>query len=447
MLKKNRNILLFIIAMSAALRVIAALVFGNQVDNLPGTYDQISYHTLALRVMDGHGFSFGETWWPVTAANTPTAHWSFLYTFYLIAVYTLFGPNPIAARLLQAVIVGILHPLLVYWLGRRFFDETIGLVSALVTAVYIYFVYYSATLMTEPFYITAILAIFTLTISLTDRVSQEKSGADRSGIIRRAAALGLTLGAAVLMRQVFLMFVPFIFLWIWWALRKDSFKTAFASTVLAGVIVAVMILPFTYYNYTRFERFVLLNTNAGYAFYLANHPIYGTQFVPILTEEMGRYQDLIPQNLYSLDEAALDQHLLKDGMQFVADDPLRYVQLSISRMPALFMFWPSQDSSTISNISRVASFGVFLPFMLYGLALTLFSKKNPLTLSTPVLLPILFSVIYAGIHILSWALIRYRLPIDAVMLVFASYALVDLYKRARQWLGQPEARKQAVKPG
>ena len=145
MLNKNKKILLLIIALSAALRVIAALLFGNQVDNLPGTYDQISYHTLALRVMDGYGFSFGETWWPVTAANTPTAHWSFLYTFYLIAMYTLFGPNPIAARLLQAVIVGILHPLLVYWLGRRFFNETIGLVSALVTAVYVYFVYYSAT--------------------------------------------------------------------------------------------------------------------------------------------------------------------------------------------------------------------------------------------------------------------------------------------------------------
>jgi len=38
---------------------------------------------------------------------------------------------------------------------------------------------------------------------------------------------------------------------------------------------------------------------------------------------------------------------------------------------------------------------------------------------------------YAGIHLLTWTLIRYRLPIDAVLLVFAGLALVDL--QARLW--------------
>jgi hypothetical protein len=43
---------------------------------------------------------------------------------------------------------------------------------------------------------------------------------------------------------------------------------------------------------------VLINTNAGYAFFWANHPIYGAHFVPILTPEMGTYQSLIPQELH-----------------------------------------------------------------------------------------------------------------------------------------------------
>jgi hypothetical protein len=33
------------------------------------------------------------------------------------------------------------------------------------------------------------------------------------------------------------------------------------------------------------------------------------------------------------------------------------------------------------------------------------------------------------IHLLSWALIRYRLPVDAVLIVFAGLAFVDLYTR------------------
>ena len=46
-------------------------------------------------------------------------------------------------------------PWLVYRLGKRTFDHRVGLVGAAAIAVYIYLVYYSATLMTEPFYIVA----------------------------------------------------------------------------------------------------------------------------------------------------------------------------------------------------------------------------------------------------------------------------------------------------
>jgi hypothetical protein len=125
-------------------------------------------------------------------------------------------------------------------------------------------------------------------------------------------------------------------------------------------VVLSLILPFTLYNYIRFERFVLLNTNAGFAFYWANHPIYGTHFVPILPYKWGTYQDLIPKELLSLDEAALDQALLGLGIQFVLDDPVRYLLLSISRIPPYFMFWPSSDSVMISNLTRVFSFGLAL---------------------------------------------------------------------------------------
>jgi hypothetical protein len=36
--------------------------------------------------------------------------------------------------------------------------------------------------------------------------------------------------------------------------------------------------------------------------------------------------------------------------------------------------------------------------------------------------------------LLSWALVRYRLPIDAVLLVFAGLAVVDLFNRIKLYL-------------
>lgn len=417
----TRKILVAIVAFSVVARVLAALYMGNTVEWLPGIADQESYHELALRVLGGHGFSFGETWWPITAADAPTAHWSFLYTLYLTVVYAIFGPNPLAARLLQAVAVGILQPVLLYLIGRTVFNRLVGLVAALLGAVYIYLIYYSAALMTEAFYITAILACFYLLFRLAQ--SQD------SHPWRLAVMLGVAIGMAVLSRQLFLLIVPLLFLWVWWVRYRGGAKLPFWQTVVVGGIVVLMILPFTIYNANRFGRFVLLNTNSGYAFFWGNHPIYGTQFVPILTTTGTSYQELIPNELLGLDEAALESELMQRGIQFVVDDPGRIALLSLSRIPPYFEFWPSADTGLIGNISRVFSFGIMLPFMIAGIIISLRHRKRGSFSTQPVFALLLFAVVYTIIHLLTWTLIRYRLPIDAVLLPFAALALVALWFR------------------
>lgn len=412
-----------ILAVSVLLRVGVAVAMGNTVVELPGIFDQVSYHNLALRVLDGHGFSFGTLWWPITPADAPTAHWSFLYTLYLVFVYSIFGPNPIVARILQAVIVGILHPYIAYRIGEKVFTKTIGLAAAAVTAIYVYFFYYGAALMTEPFYITAIL--FTLYFAI-----QLAENADKKRDIRLGLALGIFLGITIVLRQVFLLFIPFLFLWMWIARFKLTSPSSplrvrlpLYSTAVSIFVLILFILPITYFNYSRFHRFVLLNTNSGYAFFWGNNPIYGTKFIPILPTKT--YQEMIPVEVRHLDEAALDQELLKRGIRFVVDDPLRYVLLSLSRIPPYFMFWYSSHSSIWSNIARIGSFGVFLPFMLYGLFLGIKKNRKNLLVS-PVGLLVLFAVVYSGVHILTWTLIRYRLPVDAALIPFAGLALVEL---------------------
>jgi hypothetical protein len=418
----QRSWLVIILLISVVLRLAVAIYFGDQVVDLPGTADQISYHNLAIRVVEGYGFSFGQNWWPATLAGSPTAHWSFLYTLYLVIIYGIFGIHPILARLIQAFVVGLLQPYLTYRIGRECFNDRVGLIAGTISAVYVYFFYYAGTLMTEPFYIVLILAAILVSIILAKKkqVYRFRSEWTIFGL------LGLILGCVVLLRQLFLVFIPFIFIWIFWARQNKKFWHIIGRIALVSGIILAMILPFTIYNYLRFNRFVFLNTNSGYAFFFGNNPIYGSKFVPILTEDMGSYQKLIPSELLGLDEAVMDQELLKRGVQFVVDDPGRYILLSISRIPVYFEFWPTGDSSLISNISRVASFGIFLPFMIYGLILAGL-KGSYARFSNPGWLLIIFIVTYSGIHLLSWALIRYRLPIDAVLVVFGALAFENIF--------------------
>ena len=454
-----------VLAIAVTLRLAAALYLGNQVVDLPGTADQVSYHTLAVRILQGHGLTFPTAWWPHTPADTQTAHWSYLYTFYLAGVYRIFGIHPLAARLIQAVVVGLLQPYLAYTLAGQIFTRSkalrnmisdgstgdhatvtsrkIQLAAAAITAIYIYFVYYAATLMTEPFYITAVLSTLVLTIAL----SQRAPGKSR---LPTAVALGLVIGVAVLLRQLFLVFVPFLFLWlIAAAYRRGSWRQTIPSLAIVTAILVAAILPATIYNFSRFDRFVLLNTNAGFALFWANHPIHGTNFRS--ASEMGNtYSQLIPPELSHLDEAALDQALLRESIQFVTDDPLRYLQLSLSRIPDYFKFWPDPASSTISNVSRLGSFTLFLPFMLYGLIYSVqtyrsAARRGRLSWLSPITLLWLFIIVYTGIHVLSWTQIRYRLPVDAIMIIFAAVAVVKLGNLLESFLNSNRQPPEAIK--
>ena len=421
---------------------------------MPGTYDQVSYDRLAQRLLDGYGFTFDKLWWPYTHAGKPTAHWSFLYTLYLAGIYGLVGHHPLVARLIQAFLVGALMPWLVYRLGCRHFGRQVGLVASGVMACYAYFVYYAGTLMTESFYIIGSLLVLDLAEQL-GRAGETPPVARQQSIL-----LGLALGVTVLLRQVFLLFIPVLFVWLLWrSYRYQTNPTGADRTIkkndasglttsrdqrlatplrnkpvvrMAGILLTATVVllfaiaPWTVRNYLAFNRFVLLNTNAGFAFYWSNHPIHGQNY-PANLPDWDAYVRLIPPELLSLDEAELDQALLKRGLGFVRDDPRRYLMLSISRFDDYFMFWPSAESSLISNASRTLSFGLLSPLMAFG-----FITHIRRSFSSEILILYLFIVIYSGIHLLSWSLIRYRLPVDAILIIFAGAALVEIRMKLAQ---------------
>ncbi|MDQ3248341.1 MAG: hypothetical protein M3Q45_03945, partial [Chloroflexota bacterium] len=304
----------------------------------------------------------------------------------------------------------------------------------------------AGSLITEPFYIVGILWTFDVALRLADSI---QPGGERQGNRWRLwLELGAAIGLTALLRQLFLLFAPFLYLWLWWlwvrptqekfpatqglqsSWRQRIWTPTLGLLAATGVIV-MLIAPWTIRNYRAFHTFVPLNTNAGYAFFWGNHPIYGTRFVGILPGDGPTYLDLIPTELRPLNEAALDRALLQRGFGFVSADPVRYALLSLSRTREYFKFWPSPESGAISNLARVGSFGLCLPLMLYGLWLAIEHWRQPQHAQqrAQILLLASFIVIYTAIHLLTWTLIRYRLPVDAILLLFAAPALVDLLER------------------
>ena len=404
---RHKYLLVIILATAILIRIPVALLMGDQVTELPAIQDQVSYDALALSLLEGRGYSFTENWYPFTPANTPTAHWSFIYPLYLAGTYAITGYHPLAARLLQGALGGALLCFLVYKIGRRVVNEDIGLVGAGLTAVNGYFIYYNVALMTETFFIVLVLLSLYLGLELKEKP-----------IPIRWIGLGLSLGLAALLRQTILLFTPFLLFWLFMELRARGIRWWYFA--LPVVIIVLLITPWTIRNYLAFRGFLLLNSNAGYALYASNNPDLATNW------DNDKVVVPVPPELKGRNEAELDRALTQKGLEVILADPKRYLWLNLDKTLEYFRFWPSSDSSRISNLNRVLSFGLYLPFMVIGIGYSISRWRNFVPLY-------LFIIIHTGIHLLTWPSPRYRLPVDAVLMVFAGLTLVELAKQYKTW--------------
>jgi len=419
---KHKLLLILILLAAVLIRLPVAAYMGDQVTVLPGIHDQLSYDALARSLLDGRGYSFTANWYPFTHANTPTSHWSFVYPLYLAGIYALTGDHPLVARIVQSIVGGALICYLIYLIGRRVANEATGLVGAALAAAYGYLIYYNAALMTETFFIVLVLLSLYLSLEIKRKAS-----------LARWALLGLALGLAALLRQSILLFVPFLLLWLIWELKKQGVRWWYFTVPI--VVIVLLIAPWTLRNYKVYHQFLLLNSNSGYALYASNNPNLGTDWrndvvvVPVPEELMGQ------------NEAQLDRALTQRGIDYIFSNPGRYLLLTLNKTLEYFRFWPSADSSDMSNLNRMLSFGLYLPFMLFGLGLSVMRWRSFGVLYV-------FMVIHTGTYLLSWPSPRYRLPVDAVLMVFAGLALLELAKQFRTWRHRAPVTDQTVsKPG
>ena len=388
-----------IVALGALARLAAAFYLGNQVVPTPGTaYDQIYYQDMALNLLAGKGFVFSLPPWPFIEAGQPTAYAPFIYPLVLAGVYAIVGPNAVVARVLQALVCSLM-PVQVYRLTRTILDESptwadrarsVAIASAAIAAAYAYFIYYSATLLTEGLYLLAVVWSLELTLKLAEQPS-----------LRRWALWGLAVAGASMLRQTFMAMALLLFVYV---VVQAFRRLRIAHIALAAAIAAALILPWTVRNYVVFDRFLLLNSQAGQVLWNANHPGQGTRF----TNQMFP----IPDDLRGANEVDLSNELMRRALANIMAAPGRIALLSLDRARVFFMFWPTGWSPGISNLSRVASWGLCLPFMIGGVVLSLREWRRWLLLN-------LFVAAHAGIHLISWTQIRYRMPIDVALVPLA----------------------------
>jgi hypothetical protein len=213
--------------------------------------------------------------------------------------------------------------------------------------------------------------------------------------------------------------MPFQLAWMAWVGRGNwgGWKRPALGIGISLGAAALLVLPWTVRNYVVYGAFLPLNSNAGFALYSANHPDHGMRFDQ-------DYAAPLPEWLLGkgLNEAEWNTELTRRGLEFIRQDPGRYLALTLSKAANQFTFWFLGESSLASDLMRVLSFGLYLPFFIAGLVLSWKERRR-------CSLIYLFVVVFNLLYILSWSGTRYRLPVDAALMPFAGLAVLWLIQK------------------
>lgn len=368
-----------------------------------------------------------------------------LYPYTLGLFYKTFGGNLFAVRTAQ-VFYGALIPVALYFLGRRVFGRKIGIVAAVVAAVYPFFIYFT----NELLIVTLIVLLDTLLLLAILRANDVPSWG-------RWLVAGLIAGASAVARPSVLVFVPFLLVWIWLGAAKDylrptqpgqqvriaRMKTAVGTAVLRFAIflvgMALLIAPVTMRNHIIGKDFVPIASQGGVNFFIGNNDKSdgASAVVPELGEswrnedaariaELGRGRPLKPSEVSGF--------WYERGRRFITTQPGPASRLFLKK---LVLFWDSfelannKDVYHFGNMSwvfRLTSwlhFGVVAPLGLLGLWISGRRRREPALLS-------LFVLSYMTGVVLFFVNARFRLPVIPMLILFAVAAAFWIAERVRR---------------
>lgn len=382
----------FILIVALIIRIIAALYLGNEVSGLSGAWDEISYSLLGERFANGHGLTFPTEWYPWIKPNAPQSYFSIAISIFIGMIYKIFGYQPILARFIFAIL-STASIYVLYKFTKIIFGESTALMAAIISSFYAYLVFYGVTLLTEGPFILFLL----LSLLLAYKIIEEDK-------LWMWIVLGVTLSICLLLRMAVLFFIPIL---LGWLVYQKKEKVKYLGIPI--IIIVIVFIPFIVHNYLLWHRFLLLEAQFGHVFWNGNHPDHNGIFSNEVFE--------IPSAILAMEnDAEITNQLLKLGIQNVLNDPINFIKLTISRLGIFFTFWPTEDTNLMGNIMRVMSFGIMFPFALIGMWLSRSNWRK--------LLPVyFFFIIHTFIYAISWTMIRYRIPIDILLIPFAAYTI------------------------
>ena len=208
---------------------------------------------------EAHANALGHWWKQPFALTKPAADHPPLTALVATPASWVTDDDWVIAQRVTMALVGTATVVVIGLIGRRLAGDRAGLLAAGLAAITPSLWINDGLIMAESLAALGTAACLLLGYRLI-----------RAPSVAAAAWLGVAIGFSILTRAELVLLLPVVFLPVILTLRDLDVRRRLGRLVVVAAVAAVVVLPWTIYNTTRFEEPVLVSTNDGLTLIGAN---------------------------------------------------------------------------------------------------------------------------------------------------------------------------------
>ncbi len=248
----------------------------------------------------------------------------------------------------------------------------------------------------------------------------------------RAAVLGLTIGFATLGRDELILFAPFILLPLAFGAVGRSWVQRSRLLAAGGIALAAVVGPWAGYNMSRFSHPVLVTDRLGLALAAANcnqawsGPIAGFWSMKCAAASVAGARG---------DESAQYAAAMTYAVKYLSSHIGGLPKVELERMGRTFGFYrPVQQIDIDSYVEGRPKFWAFVGLgMFYSLVpLSLWGGRVLRRRGLPLFPMVAVAADVVVVVLITYGTTRFRVTLDAVLVLLAAIAVDDLIRRPRR---------------
>lgn len=335
--------------------------------------------------------------------------------FYAPAVW-LFGPHAaiVPIRFAQSILVTVQCGLIAFIAQRLFGKGTAGLIASWLAALYPFFLFYQGLLLSETLFnlllLTGVAALYVWR--------------DRGSRIDAAFFVAcLCFALATLTKATLTILPPLLMAATAWT-AGATLRRAVTILVAASCLYAAALSPWWIRNATLLHAFVPFTTGSAQNLYLGNNPHNPTAGVDWASD----VDPTVVAKIQALpNEVERQRAFSQAAVDYIKDNPAVFVRAAVKKF---VRFWNPVPNATefktaIYSIVSAASFGPVLALAL----LCAVWRWRQWRLLAPIYLIVGY---FTFVHVVTIASLRYRLPIEPLLIVLAAAPLGAIVESIRQ---------------